>query len=120
MVRQLAHSGGADFGSSLAEPDLAEQSGQSADTVAWGEFYADSVEQPAGAFLMVRRAVWQELGGFDEGFSRSGSRMWISAGGRRRGAMFVYTRRRLRGTRGGHSIASYRWRTGAFIGIVVY
>src|SRR6266567_738581 len=26
------------------------------------------VEQPAGAFLMVRRAVWQELGGFDEGF----------------------------------------------------
>jgi GT2 family glycosyltransferase len=26
------------------------------------------VEQPAGAFLMVRRAVWQELGGFDETF----------------------------------------------------
>jgi N-acetylglucosaminyl-diphospho-decaprenol L-rhamnosyltransferase len=26
------------------------------------------VEQPAGAFLMVRRAVWQEVGGFDEGF----------------------------------------------------
>ena len=26
------------------------------------------VEQPAGAFLMVRRAVWHELGGFDEGF----------------------------------------------------
>ena len=26
------------------------------------------VEQPAGAFLMVRRTVWQELGGFDEGF----------------------------------------------------
>lgn len=26
------------------------------------------VEQPAGAFLMVRKAVWQELGGFDEGF----------------------------------------------------
>ncbi len=24
--------------------------------------------QPAGAFLMVRRAVWTELGGFDEGF----------------------------------------------------
>jgi GT2 family glycosyltransferase len=27
------------------------------------------VEQPAGAFLMLRRAVWQELGGFDESFS---------------------------------------------------
>jgi len=27
-----------------------------------------SVEQPAGAFLMIRRAVWQELGGFDEAF----------------------------------------------------
>jgi GT2 family glycosyltransferase len=26
------------------------------------------VEQPAGAFLMVRRSLWQELGGFDEGF----------------------------------------------------
>lgn len=26
------------------------------------------VDQPAGAFLMVPRAVWQELGGFDEGF----------------------------------------------------
>ena len=26
------------------------------------------VEQPAGAFLMLRRAVWQELGGFDEAF----------------------------------------------------
>ena len=25
-------------------------------------------EQPAGAFLMVRRQVWQELDGFDEGF----------------------------------------------------
>jgi GT2 family glycosyltransferase len=27
-----------------------------------------AVEQPAGAFLMVRRAVWQEVGGFDEGY----------------------------------------------------
>jgi len=27
-----------------------------------------SVEQPAGAFLMIRRDVWQRLNGFDEGF----------------------------------------------------
>ena len=27
-----------------------------------------AVEQPAGAFLMIRRNVWQELGGMDEGF----------------------------------------------------
>ena len=27
-----------------------------------------AVEQPAGAFFMVRRAVWEELGGFDESF----------------------------------------------------
>ncbi len=26
------------------------------------------VEQPAGAMLMIRRAVWHDLGGFDEGF----------------------------------------------------
>jgi GT2 family glycosyltransferase len=26
------------------------------------------VEQPAGAYLMIRRTVWQEVGGFDEGF----------------------------------------------------
>jgi GT2 family glycosyltransferase len=26
------------------------------------------VEQPAGAFLMLRRVAWEELGGFDEGY----------------------------------------------------
>jgi GT2 family glycosyltransferase len=28
----------------------------------------NEVEQPAGAFLMLRRAVWEELGGFDESY----------------------------------------------------
>ena len=30
--------------------------------------HVSAVEQPAGAFLMIRRAVWEELGGFDESF----------------------------------------------------
>ena len=34
----------------------------------WGLDYSRrmTVEQPAGAFLMIRRPVWEELGGFDE------------------------------------------------------
>jgi hypothetical protein len=36
----------------------------------WGLDYSRrmTVEQPAGAFLMIRRPVWEELGGFDERF----------------------------------------------------
>ena len=34
----------------------------------WDISSRSMVEQPAGAFLMVRRAVWHELGGLDEGF----------------------------------------------------
>jgi N-acetylglucosaminyl-diphospho-decaprenol L-rhamnosyltransferase len=34
----------------------------------WDDSAPLEVEQPAGAFLMVRRTVWEELGGFDEGF----------------------------------------------------
>ena len=34
----------------------------------WDSSSRSAVEQPAGAFFMVRRAVWQELGGLDEGF----------------------------------------------------
>jgi N-acetylglucosaminyl-diphospho-decaprenol L-rhamnosyltransferase len=34
----------------------------------WDNSSRSIVEQPAGAFLMVRRTVWQELDGLDEGF----------------------------------------------------
>ena len=34
----------------------------------WDSSSRSRVEQPAGAFFMVRRAVWQELGGLDERF----------------------------------------------------
>lgn len=34
----------------------------------WDGSAPGTVEQPAGAFLMVRRAVWRELGGLDESF----------------------------------------------------
>lgn len=34
----------------------------------WDSSLRSVVEQPAGAFLMVRRAVWRELGGLDERF----------------------------------------------------
>ena len=34
----------------------------------WDSSARLKVEQPAGAFLMLRRAVWEELGGLDEGF----------------------------------------------------
>ncbi|MEO8595308.1 MAG: glycosyltransferase family 2 protein [Candidatus Solibacter sp.] len=34
----------------------------------WDSSVRSKVEQPAGAFLMVRRAVWEELGGLDEGY----------------------------------------------------
>ncbi len=34
----------------------------------WDSSARSAVEQPAGAFFMVRREVWQQLGGLDEGF----------------------------------------------------
>jgi hypothetical protein len=34
----------------------------------WDAFARNVVEQPAGAFLMVRRQVWRDLGGLDEAF----------------------------------------------------
>ena len=64
------------------------------------------VEQPAGAFLMVRRAVWQELGGFDESFFP----LWFEDVDfcRRaidRGYQFFYVPEAVAEHRGGHSIS---------------
>jgi GT2 family glycosyltransferase len=66
-----------------------------------------AVEQPAGAFLMLRRAVWQEVGGFDEGFYP----LWfedvdfcrrVAA----RNYVLFYTPEAVARHRGGHSIES--------------
>jgi len=65
------------------------------------------VEQPAGAFLLLRRAVWQEVGGFDEGFYP----LWfedvdfcqrVAA----RNYVLFYTPEAVARHKGGHSIAS--------------
>jgi GT2 family glycosyltransferase len=64
------------------------------------------VEQPAGAFLMLRRAVWQELGGFDEEFFP----LWFEDVDfcRRavdRGYQLYYVPEAVAEHRGGHSIS---------------
>jgi len=64
------------------------------------------VEQPAGAFLMVRRAVWQELGGFDESFFP----LWFEdvdfcRRAASRGYRFYFVPDALAHHRGGHSIS---------------
>jgi GT2 family glycosyltransferase len=64
------------------------------------------VEQPAGAFLMVRRAVWQEMGGFDESFFP----LWFEdvdfcRRAADRGYRFYYVPDALAHHRGGHSIS---------------
>ena len=63
------------------------------------------VEQPAGAFLMVRRAVWEELGGFDEGYFP----LWFEdvdfcCRAIQRGYRFFYTPEAVAIHTGGHSI----------------
>jgi N-acetylglucosaminyl-diphospho-decaprenol L-rhamnosyltransferase len=64
------------------------------------------VEQPAGAFLMVRRSVWQELGGFDESFFP----LWFEdvdfcRRAEDRGYQLYYVPEAAAKHRGGHSIS---------------
>lgn len=64
-----------------------------------------AVDQPAGAFLMLRRAVWEELGGFDEGFYP----VWFEdvdfcRRAADRGYSFYYEPRAVAKHAGGHSI----------------
>jgi GT2 family glycosyltransferase len=63
------------------------------------------VEQPAGAFLMIRRAVWEELGGFDEQFYP----LWFEDvdycwRARERGYRMYYTPQAVAKHTGGHSL----------------
>jgi N-acetylglucosaminyl-diphospho-decaprenol L-rhamnosyltransferase len=64
------------------------------------------VEQPAGAFLMVRRDVWEELNGFDERFwplwFEDVDFCWRS---RERGYRMCYTPYAVAKHTGGHSLA---------------
>jgi|ERR1700722_625477 len=64
------------------------------------------VEQPAGAFLMIRRAVWEELGGFDEQFYP----LWFEDvdfcwRAREGGYRMRYTPQAVAKHTGGHSLA---------------
>ena len=64
------------------------------------------VEQPAGAFLMIRRDVWQELNGFDERFHplwfEDVDFCWRS---RQKGYRMSYTPGAVAKHTGGHSLA---------------
>jgi N-acetylglucosaminyl-diphospho-decaprenol L-rhamnosyltransferase len=64
-----------------------------------------AVEQPAGAFLMVRRAVWEELGGLDDGYHP----LWFEDVDfcrriKDRGWLLFYEPRSVAKHTGGHSI----------------
>jgi len=67
------------------------------------------VEQPAGAFLMIRRAVWEELGGFNEQFWP----LWFEdvdfcRRARDRGFIFYFVPRAVAIHTGAHSIPSLK------------
>jgi GT2 family glycosyltransferase len=73
----------------------------------WNGEAGGPVEQPAGAFLMIRRQVWQELGGFDESFYP----LWFEDVDfcrriRDRGLSLFYMPEAVAKHTGGHSIPS--------------
>jgi GT2 family glycosyltransferase len=73
----------------------------------WDYFSRNVAEQPAGAFLMVRRQVWVELGGLDEDFFP----VWfedvdLCCRIRDRGFSLYYMPEAVANHTGGHSIPS--------------
>jgi GT2 family glycosyltransferase len=71
---------------------------------------AQDVEQPAGAFLLIRRSVWETLGGFDEGFYPA----WFEDVDfcrrvRQSGYRIRYEPMALAVHAGGHSVRSIDW-----------
>lgn len=71
---------------------------------------SQDVEQPAGAFLLIRRETWQALGGFDEGFCP----VWFEDVDfclrvRQSGFKIRYEPLALAVHEGGHSVRSVDW-----------
>jgi len=68
---------------------------------------SQEVEQPAGAFLMIRRDVWDLLGGFDESFHP----LWFEdvdfcQRARQQGYRMYYVPRVVAKHTGGHSVST--------------
>jgi GT2 family glycosyltransferase len=71
---------------------------------------SQDVEQPAGAFLLIRREAWQTVGGFDEGFRP----VWFDDVDfclriRESGLRIRYEPTALAVHEGGHSVRSVDW-----------